>query len=87
MRNDKRETLNIRVKPEARELIDRAAKLVGKNRTDFVVAVGVGATVEAWFGLTGDGLVVKRAEFREEFVEQPKTIRWPSLDRRLGAGS
>jgi len=32
MRNDKRETLNIRVKPEARELIDRAAKLVGKNR-------------------------------------------------------
>ena len=33
----KRETLNIRVKPEMRGLIDRAAKLVGKNRTDFVL--------------------------------------------------
>jgi uncharacterized protein (DUF1778 family) len=33
----KRETLNIRIKPEVRGLIDRAAKLVGKNRTDFVL--------------------------------------------------
>ena len=33
----KRETLNIRVKPEVRGLIDRAAKLAGKNRTDFVL--------------------------------------------------
>jgi uncharacterized protein (DUF1778 family) len=33
----KRETLNIRIKPEVRGLIDRAAELVGKNRTDFVL--------------------------------------------------
>ena len=33
----KRDTLNIRIKPEVRGLIDRAAKLVGKNRTDFVL--------------------------------------------------
>ena len=33
----KRETLNIRIKPEIRSLIDRAAELLGKNRTDFVL--------------------------------------------------
>jgi uncharacterized protein (DUF1778 family) len=33
----KRETLNLRIKPEERGLIDRAAKTVGKNRTTFVL--------------------------------------------------
>jgi len=33
----KRETLNIRIKPEVRDLIDRAAKSRGKNRTDFIL--------------------------------------------------
>lgn len=33
----KRETLNIRIKPEERGLIDRAAKLRGKNRSEFVL--------------------------------------------------
>src|SRR6185312_17563361 len=33
----KREALNIRIKPQVRELIDRAAELAGKNRTDFVL--------------------------------------------------
>ncbi len=33
----KRETLNIRIKPEVRDLIDRAAKFRDKNRTDFIL--------------------------------------------------
>jgi len=33
----KRDTLNIRIKPELRGLIDHAAELAGKNRTDFVL--------------------------------------------------
>ena len=33
----KRDALNIRIKPEVRGLIDRAAELLGKNRTDFVL--------------------------------------------------
>ena len=33
----KRETLNIRIKPEIRDLIDRAAESRGKNRTDFIL--------------------------------------------------
>ena len=33
----KRDTLNIRIKPEGRNLIDRAARARGKNRTDFIL--------------------------------------------------
>jgi len=33
----RRMALNIRIKPHVRELIDRAAGLAGKNRTDFVL--------------------------------------------------
>ncbi len=33
----KRDTLNLRIKPELRGLIDRAAELSGKNRTTFVL--------------------------------------------------
>jgi uncharacterized protein (DUF1778 family) len=33
----KREALNLRMRPQVRELIDRAAELAGKNRTDFVL--------------------------------------------------
>lgn len=32
-----RVALNMRIKPHVRELIDRAAGLAGKNRTDFVL--------------------------------------------------
>src|SRR4051812_31068171 len=32
-----RDSLNLRIKPELRGLIDRAAQLSGKNRTDFVL--------------------------------------------------
>lgn len=40
----KRETLNIRIKPEERSIIDRAARIRGKNRTDFILdAVRVAA--------------------------------------------
>jgi uncharacterized protein (DUF1778 family) len=37
LHNAKRETLNVRVKSEDRNLIDRAAKLLGKSRTDFLL--------------------------------------------------
>ncbi len=40
----KRETLNIRIKPEERSFIDCAARIRGKNRTDFILdAVRVAA--------------------------------------------
>jgi uncharacterized protein (DUF1778 family) len=43
----KRETLNIRIKPELRSLIDRAAELSGRNRTDFVLDAAGRAAEEA----------------------------------------
>ncbi len=32
------ETLNLRVQPSDKDLIDRAAKAVGKNRSEFILA-------------------------------------------------
>ena len=43
----KRETLNLRIKPEERGLIDRAAQLLGKNRTDFMLEAARRAAEEA----------------------------------------
>ena len=43
----KRETLNIRIKADVRNLIDRAAKSRGKNRTDFILESARAAAEEA----------------------------------------
>lgn len=43
----KRETLNLRIKADDRGLIDRAAKALGKNRTDFVLAAARAAAEDA----------------------------------------
>lgn len=42
----RRDTLNLRIKPEERGLIDRAAALAGKTRTDFVLDAARRAAVE-----------------------------------------
>jgi len=43
----RRDTLNLRVKPEERGLIDRAATLTGKTRTDFVLEAARQAAEDA----------------------------------------
>ena len=43
----KRETLNVRVKSEDRYLIDRAARLLGKSRTDFLLETARRAAQDA----------------------------------------
>ena len=42
----RRDTLNLRIKPEERGLIDRAAEMAGKTRTDFVLDAARRAAVE-----------------------------------------
>jgi uncharacterized protein (DUF1778 family) len=42
-----RESLNIRIKPEERGLIDRAARARGQNRTDFILEAARKAAEEA----------------------------------------
>ena len=43
----KRETLNIRIKADVRDLIDRAAKSRGKNRTEFILESARAAAEDA----------------------------------------
>ena len=43
----KRQSLNLRIKPEERGLIDRAAKTLGKNRTEFMLDAARRAAEEA----------------------------------------
>lgn len=41
-----RNTLNLRIKPEERDLIDMAAKVQGKNRTEFILEAARNAAEE-----------------------------------------
>jgi uncharacterized protein (DUF1778 family) len=43
----RRDTLNLRIKPDERGLIERAATLTGKTRTDFVLEAARHAAEEA----------------------------------------
>jgi uncharacterized protein (DUF1778 family) len=61
----KRETLNIRIKPEERNLIDRAAKARGKNRTDFVLEAARAAAEET---LLDQVLITASPEAYAEFL-------------------
>lgn len=56
----KRDTLNLRIKPGLRGLIDRAAALAGKSRTDFMLDAARVAAEEALLD-------------RTVFVVDPKT--------------
>jgi uncharacterized protein (DUF1778 family) len=47
---DKRGMLSIRITPEERSLIDRAAKMQGKSRADFVLDAARAAADEAQLG-------------------------------------
>lgn len=45
--HSKRQTLNIRIQPDIRGLIDRAAELAGRTRTDFVLEAARRAAEDA----------------------------------------
>ncbi len=72
-RRIKRETLNIRIKPEVRSLIDRAADLTGKNRTDFVLDAARNAAESALLDRTVFSLNPKAyAEFAARLDAPPR---------------
>ena len=87
----KRDTLNLRIKPEVRGLIDRAAKVRGKNRTDFILDAARSAAEEA---LLDQALFIVSDEAYSHFVERldrspapnprlTKTLQTPALwDKR-----
>jgi uncharacterized protein (DUF1778 family) len=74
----KRDTLNLRIKPEVRGLIDRAAKARGKNRTDFILDAARAAAEDA---LLDQALLVINPEAYAEFVA--RLDRAPAPNPRL----
>ncbi|MFT5588677.1 MAG: hypothetical protein ACI9ZF_000845 [Bradyrhizobium sp.] len=62
---NKRESLNIRIKPEERSLIDRAATARGKNRTDFILDAARLAAEEV---LIGQVLILASPAAHAEFL-------------------
>ncbi len=63
--NTKRGALNLRIKPQLRGLIDRAADLLGKNRTDFILDAARRAAEDALLDRT---VLVVSAKVYAEFV-------------------
>jgi uncharacterized protein (DUF1778 family) len=63
----RREALNIRIKPEERSLIDRAARAVGKNRTDFILEAARHAAEDA---LLDRAVVAVSSEAYGEFLKR-----------------
>ena len=82
----KRETLNIRIKPEVRDLIDRAAKSRGKNRTDFILdsaRVAAEDTLLEQVIMTASPEAFERFQARLDMPPKPsdrllKTMRTPA---------
>jgi len=64
-RKDIREPLNIRIRPELRGLIDHAAEITGKNRTDFILDAARRAAEDAVLDRT---LIVLSPEAYDSFV-------------------
>jgi uncharacterized protein (DUF1778 family) len=69
----RRETLNLRIKPELRGLIDRAAMATGKNRTDFVLNAARHAAEDALMDRTVFAVNAKAyAEFLARLDTPPR---------------
>jgi uncharacterized protein (DUF1778 family) len=67
-----RDSLNLRIKPELRGLIDRAAQLAGKNRTDFVLDAARRAAEDALLDRTVFSISPKAyAEFLQRLDAPP----------------
>ena len=69
----KRQSLNLRIKVEERGLIDRAAKTLGKNRTDFVLDAARRAAEDALLDRTISTATTKAyAEFLARLYAPPQ---------------
>jgi uncharacterized protein (DUF1778 family) len=60
-----RQTVSLRIQPETRALIDRAARVLGKNRTDFILEAARAAAEEA---LLDQCLIAAQPKAYQEFL-------------------
>lgn len=75
-RAPKRTTLNIRIRPDERGLIDRAARARGQNRTDFILEAARKAAEEALLDRT---LIAVSAEAHAKFLHRLDAPPHPSV--------
>jgi uncharacterized protein (DUF1778 family) len=82
----RRDTLNLRIKPELRGLIDRAAELAGTNRTDFVLGAARQAAEDTLLSRT---VFVVESEAYTEFLKRLDAPPRPNarLRRSLNASA
>jgi uncharacterized protein (DUF1778 family) len=78
-RAQRRQTLNIRIKADARSLIDRAAQARGQNRTDFILEAARLAAEEALLDRT---MVSVSAEAYREFLARLNAPPRPNVRLR-----
>jgi len=74
-----RDTLNIRIRPEVRGLIDRAAEARGTTRTDFILDAATRAAEEA---LLDRALIQVSAKAYSEFLQRLDAPAKPSTRLR-----
>jgi uncharacterized protein (DUF1778 family) len=75
----RRETLNLRIKADERDLIDRAARLRGKNRTDFILEAARQAAEEAIFD---QSLIIAAPEAFDAFLARLEAPPQPNAGLR-----
>lgn len=86
-RKDPRATLNMRIRPELRTLLDHAASITGKTRTDFVLDAAAQAAQTAVLDQTWIRLEPKAYQAFLEMLDRPpqpnprliKTMRSKSI--------
>jgi uncharacterized protein (DUF1778 family) len=74
----KQEKLNMRINHEEKELIDRAAKILGKNRSDFILGA---ARREAQEIILEQTMIKVSAEAHTEFLR--RLDEPPKINKRL----
>lgn len=75
----KRETLNLRIKPAELDLMDRAVKVRGKNRTDFILEAARAAVEEA---LIDQRIIMADPDAYQEFLARLDQAPSPNASLR-----
>ncbi|GKW41823.1 DUF1778 domain-containing protein [Pectobacterium parvum] len=73
------ETLSLRIKPDERDLIDRAAKVRGKNLTDFVLDAARAAAEEV---LIDQRIIMADPDAYQEFLARLDQVPSPNAALR-----
>jgi len=74
--------INLRALPEQRDLIDQAAKLLGKNRSDFMLEVACERAQAVLLDQTFFGLDAERFQRFTELLDAPQASN-PGLEKLM----